>query len=96
MDGPNSQSALSDLLGLFAKFHVPLTSLRFVSNDGNYSVFDDFGPSSLVEVFSCLPCLEVLCVDHDGNDDHSLEDAERMPWPGAWVSVTSVTCSERH
>lgn len=96
MDGPDSQSALSYLLGLWAKFHVPLTSLRFLSNDGDYSVFDNFEPSSLEELFSCLPRLEVLCVDHNVNEHHALQDAERMPWPGAWVSVMDVAGSKRH
>lgn len=92
MDGPETQTNLSKFLALFSKHQVPITDLRFLCNNVHYTLFEDFGPSTLKEIFVRLPLLQKLCVDHD-NTEGSDEEPGCDSWLRSgltWVSPDEV------
>lgn len=91
MDGPDSQADLLRFLSVFSRNTIPVTNLRFLINDLDWGIFDGFCSSTLVEIFSNLPHLEVLCVDqyHDRETPYQVG----IPWPGRWVSWDSIISS---
>lgn len=86
MDGPYSIDILHALLDLLADYDIGVTSLRFLYHSVHWTIMDEFGPITLRKVFTSLPKLEALCLDHE-NTSHSSYLPHATPWPASstWV-----------